>query len=107
MMPLTFARAGEQNLIKKIGGNNETRRHLNNLGFVDGGTVEIISDTGGNLIVNVKESRIAISKEMANRIVVKNICYRNHCCQEHKINAQHRNCKRRKCKKAVGDNTII
>lgn len=72
MMPLTFAKTGVQNFIKKIGGKDETRRHLNNLGFVEGGTVEIVSEMKGNLIVNVKESRIAISKEMANRIVVEN-----------------------------------
>lgn len=73
MMPLTFAKAGEQTLIKKIGGKDETRRHLNNLGFVEGGTISIVSEIAGNLIVNVKESRIAISKEMANRIVVDSI----------------------------------
>jgi len=68
MMPLTFAKAGEKNLIKKIGGQGETKRHLNNLGFVEGGEVSVVSEIAGNLIVNVKESRIAISKEMANRI---------------------------------------
>jgi len=73
MMPLTFAKAGEKNLIKKIGGRDETKRHLNNLGFVEGGEVSVVSEIAGNLIVNVKESRIAISKEMANRIVVDNI----------------------------------
>ncbi|RPF48852.1 ferrous iron transport protein A [Hydrogenoanaerobacterium saccharovorans] len=73
MMPLTFAKAGEKNLIKKIGGRDETKRHLNNLGFVEGGEVSVVSEIAGNLIVNVKESRIAISKEMANRIVVANI----------------------------------
>lgn len=73
MMPLTFAKAGKKNLIKKIGGRDETKRHLNNLGFVEGGEVSVVSEIAGNLIVNVKESRIAISKEMANRIVVDNI----------------------------------
>ncbi len=73
MMPLSFAKAGEKNRIKKIGGKDETRRHLNNLGFVEGGEVSIVSENAGNLIVNVKESRIAISKEMANRIVVDRI----------------------------------
>jgi len=70
MMPLTFATVGEQNLIKKIGGKGETKRHLNNLGFIEGGTISIVSEMSGNLIVNVMESRIAISKEMANKIVV-------------------------------------
>ena len=69
-MPLTFATVGEQNLIKKIGGKGETKRHLNNLGFIEGGTISIVSEMSGNLIVNVMESRIAISKEMANKIVV-------------------------------------
>lgn len=73
MMPLTFVQPGEQSRIKKIGGKDETRRHLNNLGFVEGGVVAIVSENAGNLIVNVKECRIAISKEMANRIVVEDI----------------------------------
>lgn len=70
MMPLTFAKAGEVNCIKKIGGKDETKRFLNNLGFVEGGEITIVSENAGNLIVNVKNTRVAISKEMANRIVV-------------------------------------
>ena len=70
MMPLTMMRAGEQCTIKKIGGKEETRRFLENLGLVVGGTVTVISDTGGNLIVNVKDSRIAIGKDMAAKIRV-------------------------------------
>lgn len=70
MMPLTFASVGEENMIKKVGGNPETKKHLENLGFVAGGNVTIISTIGGNLIVNVKESRVAISKEMASKIMV-------------------------------------
>ena len=70
MMPLTLAGAGEENIIRKIGGNPEVRAHLENLGFVVGGTVKIVSAIGGNLIVNVKESRVAISKEMAGKIMV-------------------------------------
>lgn len=70
MMPLTFATPGEENMIRKIGGSPEVKKHLENLGFVTGGTVTIISSIGGNVIVNVKESRIAISKEMANKIMV-------------------------------------
>ena len=70
MMPLTFATAGEENIIKKVGGKTDVRSHLENLGFVPGGSVTVISDIGGNLIVNVKESRIAISREMAGKIMV-------------------------------------
>ena len=69
-MPLTFATIGEETVIKKIGGNPETKQHLENLGFVAGGTVLVLSTTAGNLIVKVKESRVAISKEMANKIMV-------------------------------------
>ncbi|MCD8215493.1 MAG: ferrous iron transport protein A [Clostridiales bacterium] len=70
MMPLTFCSEGEENIIKRIGGRDETRRHLENLGFVPGGTVTVISTTGGNLIVNVKETRVAVSREMAAKIMV-------------------------------------
>lgn len=70
MMPLTFAKAGEVNFIKKIGGKDETKRFLNNLGFVEGGEIAIVSENAGNLIVNVKNTRVAISREMANRIVI-------------------------------------
>lgn len=69
-MPLSMARAGESNVIRKVGGREETRRFLENLGFVVGGAVTVISETGGNIIVNVKESRVAIGKDMANRIMV-------------------------------------
>ncbi|MDO5350733.1 MAG: FeoA family protein [Lachnospiraceae bacterium] len=70
MMPLTMARAGEINQIKKVGGKEETRRFLESLGFVTGGEVTVISEINGNVIVNVKESRVAISREMANKIYV-------------------------------------
>lgn len=70
MMPLGLASVGEENTILRIGGNPETKKHLENLGFVAGGNVKIISEMGGNLIVNVKESRVAISKEMAQKIMV-------------------------------------
>lgn len=70
MLPLTLARVGEENIIRKIGGKPEVKAHLENLGFVAGGTVTIINTMGGNVIVNVKESRIAISKEMAQKIMV-------------------------------------
>lgn len=70
MMPLTLATAGEENIIKKVGGNPETRKFLENLGFVAGGTITVISEISGNVIVNVKESRVAVSKEMASKIMV-------------------------------------
>lgn len=70
MMPLTLAEVGEENIIKKIGGRQDVKAHLENLGFVVGGAVTVITAMGGNVIVNVKESRVAISKEMAQRIMV-------------------------------------
>ncbi|RHV48380.1 ferrous iron transport protein A [Lachnospiraceae bacterium OM04-12BH] len=70
MMPLSMMEAGEPNVIKKVGGKEETRRFLENLGFVVGGTVTVISETDGNMIVNVKDSRVAIGKDMANKIMV-------------------------------------
>lgn len=69
-MPLTFANAGEENIIKKVGGSPETRKFLENLGFVAGGSIIVINRIGGNVIVNVKDSRIAVSKEMACQIMV-------------------------------------
>ena len=70
MMPLVFADDGEINVIRQIKGTDEIRHHLSNLGFVVGGTVQIISRMGGNVIVNVKESRIAIDEKMAQKIMV-------------------------------------
>ena len=70
MMPLSLANVGENNIIKKIGGNPEVKKHLENLGFVVGGNVQIVSALGGNVIVNVKEARVAISEEMARKIMV-------------------------------------
>lgn len=70
MMPLSFADIGEENIIKKVGGLPEVKKHLENLGFVAGGSVTVINTIGGNLIVNVKEARVAISKEMAQKIMV-------------------------------------
>ena len=70
MMPLALANVGEENIIKKIGGKPEVKQHLENLGFVVGGSVKIVNTLGGNVIVNVKDSRIAISKEMAQKIMV-------------------------------------
>ena len=70
MMPLTLASVGEENMIKHIGGKPEVRKHLENLGFVAGGSVTVLNTLGGNVIVNVKETRVAISKEMAQKIMV-------------------------------------
>lgn len=69
-MPLTMVSTGESNIIKKVGGKEETKKFLEKLGFVVGGAVTVISQTGGNLIVNVKDSRIAIGRDMANKIMV-------------------------------------
>lgn len=70
MMPLTLAEVGEENIIRKVGGRQEVKTHLENLGFVAGGAVTVVSAIGGNVIVNVKDSRIAVSKEMAQKIFV-------------------------------------
>lgn len=70
MMPLTMANTGEMNVIRKVGGKEETRRFLENLGFVTGSVVTVVSEINGNLIVNVKDSRVAIGRDMANRIMV-------------------------------------
>ena len=70
MMPLTMAKEGEVNYIKRIGGKEDTKRFLESLGFVVGGEVIVISANGGNVIVNIKESRVVISSSMANRIMV-------------------------------------
>lgn len=70
MMPLALADIGADNIIKKVGGKPEVKKHLENLGFVVGGNVTVISRLGGNVIVNVKETRVAISCEMAQKIMV-------------------------------------
>nr|WP_318683740.1 FeoA family protein [uncultured Acetatifactor sp.] len=70
MMPLSMVKEGEPNVIKRVGGKEETRKFLENLGFVIGGTVTVVSQTAGNLIVKVKDSRVAIGKDMANKIMV-------------------------------------
>ena len=69
-MPLNFANINEEIVIKRVGGNPEVKKHLEDLGFVVGAVVTIVSRTGGNVIVNVKESRIAISSEMAQKIMI-------------------------------------
>ncbi len=70
MMPLTLADTGEENLILKVGGSPEVKKHLEDLGFVAGGTVSVVSSLGGNVIVKVKEARVAISEEMARKIMI-------------------------------------
>ena len=70
MMPLVMAKIGEENSIKKVGGKEEIRQFLANLGFVPGSHITIITAIGGNVIVSIKESRVAISKEMAAKIMV-------------------------------------
>lgn len=69
-MPLTVAETGREIQIKRIGGKDETKRFLESLGFVIGGLIMIVSEMNGNLIVKIKDSRVAISKEMANKIMV-------------------------------------
>ena len=70
MIPLTLAEIGEENIIKKVGGKPEVKKHLEDLGFVAGGNVRVINAIGGNVIVNIKEARVAISKERAQKIMV-------------------------------------
>ena len=70
MMPLIFATVGEENTIKKVGGTPEVKKHLEDLGFVPGGCVTSINQLGGNVSVHVKEARVAISREMAQKIMV-------------------------------------
>ena len=70
MMPLTLTDAGEENMIRKVGGSPEVKKHLEDLGFVAGGTATLITVLNGNVIVNVKEARVAISEEMARKIMV-------------------------------------
>ena len=70
MMPLVLADPGEEAIIKKVGGSPEMKKHLEDMGFTAGGAVTVMNTIGGNLIVKIKESRVAISKEMASRIMV-------------------------------------
>ncbi len=69
-MPLTLARPGEYNLIKKVGGRPETRQFLENLGFVAGGEVAVVTKNGDSLIVEIKGSRVAVNGDMAAKIMV-------------------------------------
>ncbi len=70
MMPLTLTDAGEESVIRRVGGNPETKKHLEDLGFTVGSTVTVMNTIGGNLIVKIRESRVAISREMAAKIMV-------------------------------------
>ena len=70
MLPLNLATVGEENLIRKVGGNPEVKKHLEDMGFVVGGTATVISSLAGNIIVKIKESRVAISEEMARKIMI-------------------------------------
>ncbi len=69
-MPLTLAEQGEEKMIKKVGGSPDTRKFLENLGFVPGAPVTVVNEIGGNVIVNVKESRVAVSRELAGKIMI-------------------------------------
>ena len=70
MMPLALADVGKEYVIRRIGGSPEVKQHLENLGFVVGGGVKVLTSLSGNVIVNVKETRVAISEEMARRIFI-------------------------------------
>ena len=70
MIPLAMANLGEQTSIKKVGGNDNTKKFLETLGFVVGSVVTVITQINGNVIVSIKEARVAISKEMASEIYV-------------------------------------
>ena len=70
MMPLSMSPIGEMQTIKKIGGKDEVKLLLEKLGFVVGGEVSVVSEVSGNMIVNVKGSRVAIGKDMANKIMI-------------------------------------
>lgn len=70
MMPLYMADTGEENIIRHVGGSPETKKHLEDMGFTAGGAVTVLNTIGGNLIVKVKESRVAVSREMAAKIMI-------------------------------------
>ena len=70
MIPLNFAEVGKEFVIKKIGGGQEVKKHLENLGFSVGGNATLINTVGGNVIVKVKESRVALDSKMANKIMI-------------------------------------
>ena len=70
MMPLCYSQVGDENIIRKVGGSPEVKKHLEDMGFVVGGTVTVVNTLAGNVIVNIKDSRVAISEEMARKIMV-------------------------------------
>lgn len=70
MMPLSYATPGEESVIRRIGGSPEVKKHLENLGFIVGGTATVITSLNGNVIVKVKESRVAIDEDMARKIMI-------------------------------------
>ena len=70
MLPLCMAERGEENIIRKVGGSPEVKKHLEDLGFVVGSSVTVVNTLHGNIIVNIKESRVAISEEMARKIMI-------------------------------------
>ena len=70
MMPLIMADPGEENIIRRVGGSPEMKKHLEDMGFTVGGSVTVMNTIGGNLIVKIRESRVAVSKEMASKIMV-------------------------------------
>jgi ferrous iron transport protein A len=70
MMPLLYAQEGEVNIIKRVGGKPDIKSHLETMGFVSGAEVTVINHVAGNLIVNIKETRVAVSKEMAQKIMI-------------------------------------
>ena len=69
-MPLVLAKLGEENIIRRVGGKGEVKQHLADLGFVPGAKVTVVAEIGGNIIVNVKEVRVAVSREMASNIMI-------------------------------------
>lgn len=71
IMPLTLASPGEPLIIRRIGGAPEVRQHLETMGFTIGGSITVVATLGGNLIVNIKECRVAVSREMAQKIFVE------------------------------------
>ena len=70
MLPLNYANQGEENIIRKVSGSPEIKKHLEDMGFVAGGSVRVVAKNGGNGIVNIKETRVAISEEMAQKIMI-------------------------------------
>ena len=70
MLPLNYANQGEENIIRKVSGSPEIKKHLEDMGFVAGGSVRVVAKNGGNVIVNIKETRVAISEEMARKIMI-------------------------------------